>query len=395
MSTLTVSSLGPSSFVVSKCVSTVADIPLGHAGAHPLTYLNRSPLASSGSLPAVITKAYAAPVALDVIASSSPVVQSTLHSVVDTTLPTSTPFPVSASTSHGINDSPSLTSTLRSPVSFGGDTPANSADVLDVIAPPSPVVQSTRHTVVDDTLLASTPFPVPSSTSPGIDDGPPLISSPQIGQSPPVSFGGDAPANSADSGFSDVLDVVSPAIPTPTGGQRQGITAATIGGPVDTSIPNGETIGPVPLTSALPPGEIEISTITTPATTAIATTDFTSIPPSVISGYVVPFALSLHTADDRMSSVSQIDLFANHPPFDHDDGDKFRRTSLFTTTTEVVFYSSTEISGTPTSILKTETTKTVLPTVVPNHFHRSPSRLATPNSGLVQLDDGMPLTVLF
>jgi hypothetical protein len=434
---------------------------LGHAGAHPLTYLNRSPLASSGSLPAVITKAYAAPVALDVIASSSPVVQSTLHSVVDTTLPTSTPFPVSASTSHGINDSPSLTSTLRSPVSFGGDTPANSADVLDVIAPPSPVVQSTlhsvvdttlpastpfpvsastshgindspsltstlrspvsfggdtpansadvldviappspvvqstRHTVVDDTLLASTPFPVPSSTSPGIDDGPPLISSPQIGQSPPVSFGGDAPANSADSGFSDVLDVVSPAIPTPTGGQRQGITAATIGGPVDTSIPNGETIGPVPLTSALPPGEIEISTITTPATTAIATTDFTSIPPSVISGYVVPFALSLHTADDRMSSVSQIDLFANHPPFDHDDGDKFRRTSLFTTTTEVVFYSSTEISGTPTSILKTETTKTVLPTVVPNHFHRSPSRLATPNSGLVQLDDGMPLTVLF
>jgi hypothetical protein len=70
---------------------------------------------------------------------------------------------------------------------------------------------------------------------------------------PPVSFGGDAPSDSADLGFSDVLDVISPVIRTPAGGQPQGITAVTIGGPVDTSIPSGETTGPVPLTSALPP----------------------------------------------------------------------------------------------------------------------------------------------
>ena len=95
-----------------------------------------------------------------------------------------------------------------------------------------------------------------------------------------------------------------------------------------------------------------------------------------------------------MSSVSHIDLFGNHRPFGHDD-DRFKRTSLFTTTTEVVFYSLTEISGTPTSIPITETTATVLPTVVPVHSHRSQNRLATPNSGLAQPDDGMPLTVLF
>jgi hypothetical protein len=211
-----------------------------------------------------------------------------------------------------------------------------------------------------------------------MDDGPSLTSTPQTGQSPPVSFVDDAPTNSADSGFPNVLDIVSPVIPTPTSGQRQGITAATIGGLLDTSIPNGETISPVPITSALPPGEIQISTITAPATAATATTDFTSSPPSIISGYVVPFVWSLHTSDDCMSSVSQIDLFAHHRPFDHDNDDKFKKTSLFTTDTEVVFYSSTEISGTPTSILITGTTKTVLPTVVPNHFHRSPNRLATP-----------------
>jgi hypothetical protein len=98
-----------------------------------------------------------------------------------------------------------------------------------------------------------------------------------------------------------------------------------------------------------------------------------------------------------MSSVSQNDLFGGfpHPPFDHDDGDKFKTTSFFTSTTEVVFYSSTEISGTPTSILRTETSTTVLPTVVPVHFHKSPNRLATPNAGLAQFDDGMPLTVIF
>jgi hypothetical protein len=335
-----------------------------------------------------------APVALDVqvIAPSSPVVQSTRHTVVDATLPASTPFPIPASTGHGI-DGPSLTSTPQvgqsPPVSFGGDAPTNSADItrsfaapvaLDAISPLSPVVRSTLHTVVDAT---STHFPVPASTSPGIDDGPSLTSTPQIGQSAPVSFGVDAPANSADSGFSDVLVVVSPAIPTPTGGPPQGITAATIGGLVDA----------VPLTSALPPGEIGISTITAPA--AIATTNFTSIPSSVTSGYVVPFVWSLHTSDDCMSSVSQIDLFGNHRPFDHDDDDKFKKTSSFTTTTEVVSYSLTEISGRQTSIPITETKTTILPTVVPIHSHRSPNRLAIPNSGLAQLDGGMPLTVLF
>lgn len=385
---------------------------MGHATAYPLTYLNHSPLASSGSLPAVITKPFAAPVVLDVIASSSPVVQNTLHSVIDATLPASTPFPVPASTGHEIAEGPSHTSTLQigqSPVSFKGDAPANSVEVLDAIAPPSPVVQSTLHTVVDARLPASTPFPVPSSTStsPGTDDGPLFTSTPQIGQTPPVSFGGDvpansvdalhviapssavvvqstlhtadaklpastpfpvpastspgiddglsltstpqigqsspisfggdapansvdalhviappspaiqstlmpastpfpvpasaspgiddgpsltstpqidkspisfggdAPANSADSGFSDLPDVVSPAIPTP---------ATTVGGLVDTSIPNGETIGSVPLTSALPPGEIEIPTITAPATTSIATTNFSSILLSFTSG---------------------------------------------------------------------------------------------------------------
>ena len=299
-----------------------------HASAHPLTYLNRSPLASSGSLPAVITKPFAAPVALDVIVPSSPVVQSTLHTVVDATLP------------------------------------------------------------------ASIHVPVPASTSPGIDGVPSLTSTPQIGQSPPVSFGGDAPANSANSGFSDVADVISPTIPTPTGGLPQGITAG-IGGLADTSIPNGETTGPVPLTSALPPGEMRISTITAPTTTA--TTNFTSIPPSVISGYVVPFVLSFHSPDDCMSSFSQV--LAHHRPFNHNDDDddgRFKKTtSLFTITTEVVSYSLTEISGAQTSIPITVTTTTVQPTVVPVQFHRFPNRLATSNSGLAQLDDGMPLIIFF
>lgn len=82
--------------------------------------------------------------------------------------------------------------------------------------------------------------------------------------------------NSADPGL---LDVASPAAPTPTGGQppSQGITA---------SIPN---IDPGSLTSALSPGEIGTSTISASAVAAIATTDFTSIPLSVIPGYVVPF----------------------------------------------------------------------------------------------------------
>lgn len=307
--TLAVSSLGPSSFVVSEYVSAVADIPLGDASVPPLTYLNHSPLASSGSQPAVITKPLAAPVALDVIIPSSPVVQSTLHTIVDSTLPVSTPF-----------------------------------------------------------------------------------RTPQIGPSPSVSFGGDVPANSANSGFSNVLDVISPAIPTPTGGHPQGITAAMIGGLVDTSIPNGETISPGPLTSALPSGEIGISTITAPTTTANST-----IPPSIISGYVVPRVSSLHASHDCMSSVSQIDLFADHRPFGHDkdDNSRFKTTSLLTTTTEVVSYSLTEISGVQTSIPITKKIPTVLPTVVPVHSHRSPNRSATPNSGLPQFDDGIHLAVLF
>ena len=288
------------------------DIPLGYANPHPLTY--HSPLASPVSHPAVITKPFSAPVALDIIVPSSPVVQNTLHKVVDSTLPTSTPFPVPAS---------------------GASTP----------------------------------------------HGPSL----------PVSFGGDEPANSADSGFSDVPDVISPAIPTPTDGQPQGMTAAKFGGPVDTLIPNGQTISPGPLPSALPPG---ISITTAPTTTPIPT-----ISPSIFSGYVIPFGfvLPLRTSHNCMSSFSQIDLFAHHRPFDHDndDHDKFKSTSLFTTTTEVVSYSLAEISGKQTSMPITETIATVLPTVVPLHSHRSPNRLATRNSRLVQVDDDMPLTVLF
>jgi hypothetical protein len=277
---------------------------LWHASAHPLTCLNHSPLASSGSQSAVITKPFA-----------PPVVQSTLHTLIDTRLPASTPFPVPAR----IHDGPSLTSTT------------------------------------------------------------------QIGPSPPVSFGGDTPANIADSGFSDVLDVISPAIPTSSGGQPQGITAATIGGLVDPSIPNGETIGPVPLTSALLPGEIGISSITTaPPTTAIST-----IPPSPPSRYVVPFVLPLHTSDDCMSSVGQIDIVGSqHGP--DNDGNKSKITS------DVPFTETfTETSGTHTSIGTSETVITIPPTKVPVHSHRYPNRSATSNSGLAQLDDDMPLTIHF
>jgi hypothetical protein len=97
-----------------------------------------------------------------------------------------------------------------------------------------------------------------------------------------------------------------------------------------------------------------------------------------------------------MSGVRQIDLFGKHPPgHDNDDDDRSKRTSSFTTTSEVVSYSLTEISGTQTSIPITKTTTKVLPTLVPVHSHRYPNRSATPNSGLTQLDDGMPLTVRF
>lgn len=290
--------------------SPSAFLPLGHASAHPLTYLNRRPLASS-LLPAVMTKPFS----------------------------------------------------------------------LDTIAPSSPVVQNTLHTAVDATLPASTPFPVPASTSPGIDDGSSLTSTPQIDPSP-VLFGGDAPGNGADSGL---LDAVSPAAPTPTGGQppSQGINAST---------PN---IGPGSLTSALPPGEIGISTITAPAVAAISTTDSTSIPISVIPGYVV-IIFFLHTSDDRISYVSQIDFNSqaqDHNHHDHDDDDK--KTSSFTTTTTFTTYSTTEIAGRPTSILTTETSTVFGSTLVPVHLHKSPNRLETPNPGLAQLDDDIPLTALF
>ena len=176
-------------------------------------------------------------------------------------------------------------------------------------------------------------------------------------------------------------------IPTPTGGQPQGITAARIGRPVDTPTANGE-IGPVPLTSALPPGETGISTITALTTTPI--------PLSIISGYVVPFVMSLYTYDDCMSGVRQIDLLRSHlPGHGDDDDDRFKRPSSFTTTTEVVSYSLTEISGTQTSIPITKTATKVLPTLVPVHSHSPPNRSATPHSGLAQLDESMPLTIRF
>ena len=237
------------------------------------------PVSFGGDVPtnsADITRPFADTAVLDVISPSTPVVHSTLHTAVDATPSASTHLPIPANAGHGIDDRPSLSSTpqIGQNLPAEGDAPTNSADIikpfadpvsLDDISPSSPVVGSTLLTAVDATF---TPLPVPASTSPGINDGPSVTSTPQIGQSAPVSFGGDAPANSADSGFSDVLDAVSPAIPTPTGGQP-------IGGIVDT----------VPLTSALPPGEIGISTITAPA--AISTTNFTSVPSSVVSGYVV------------------------------------------------------------------------------------------------------------
>ncbi len=262
--------------------------------------------------------------------------------------------------------------------------------------PSSASIPALTNTRVDGPPLASTPLPVSVNTSPGrIDDSSSPTSSLPIGLTPPVSFGGDTPANGADSGFSDVPDVVGPVIQTLTGGQSQTIPVATIGGFVDNPIPNGETIGPAPLTSTFSSGEIGIATITSPATAAIATTGVTSVPPSAVPGCVVPFVLSLYTSDDCMSSVSPIDLFAtqsHHHLFDHHHH-KFKKTSSFTVATKVVFYASTEISGTPTSILKTETIRTVLPTVLPVHVHKSPNRSASPPSGLTQLDDSMLLTV--
>ncbi len=191
-------------------------------------------------------------------------------------------------------------------------------------------------------------------------------------------------------------DVLNLAIPTLTGGQPEATPAATIGGLNDPSIPNGEINDPAPLTSALPPGETGTAT---PATTAIVPS-IASVHPSFISGCGVPFVSSAHTSNDYMSSASQIDLFDHHGPFEHGhgddgDGDRFKKTSSITITTETTFYSLTEISGTPTSIPIKETITTVLPTVVPAHSHKSPNRSATPNSGLTQLDDDMPLTVFF
>ena len=77
-----------------------------------------------------------------------------------------------------------------------------------------------------------------------------------------------------------------------------------------------------------------------------------------------------------MFSVSRADFFEPHHPFFHDNGDddKFK-TSSFTIATEVVFFSRTLISGTPTSIPITETIQTVVPTVVPAHVFNSPNSI--------------------
>jgi hypothetical protein len=153
----------------------------------------------------------------------------------------------------------------------------------------------------------------------------------------------------------EFTDVPGPTFSTPTGKHPQAITAASIGGPVGTSIPNGATpavasplvsgtgipipsgsVGnaptvpgtdtplgyggvptvSAPLTSALAPlRETGTTAITAPTTTIIATTGTTSVPSSVISGYVVPFLyLSTHlttvcSASARPTSSNPITRF--------------------------------------------------------------------------------------
>src|SRR6266478_377148 len=319
-------------------------LPLRHASAHPLTCLDHSSLAPPRSLPAVTTQPLAAPVALDAIAPPSQGVQSTLQTPTLTdNIPSSSPFGTSATAS---TTSPLQPTTVISDELLGPTRKASSLKKLPL--PGSASIPALTRIVTDAPLPASTPFPVPASTSPGIDAGLSSTSPPPIGQRPPVSFGGDAPANDAGLVSSEVPDVLNLAIPTLTGGQPEATPAATIGGLNDPSIPNGEINDPAPLTSALPPGETGTAT---PATTAIVPS-IASVHPSFISGCGVPFVSSAHTSNDYMSSASQIDLFDHHGPFEHGhgddgDGDRFKKTSSITITTETTFYSLTEISGTP------------------------------------------------
>ena len=134
--------------------------------------------------------------------------------------------------------------------------------------------------------------------------------------------------------FIEVTDIPSPSTPIPASEQSQVVTATKIGGPVATSIPNGETTGtalispatPVPsenggasthpassvaslIAGTGPPnrsvgnglttptslgtplvnesvptvGETGTTIISAPTTPTIATTGITSVPPSVIS----------------------------------------------------------------------------------------------------------------
>ena len=115
-------------------------------------------------------------------------------------------------------------------------TPLSSNRVPLTSSESIPVLATTR---VDAPPPNSTPFPVPTSTSPGIDDGPSLTSTPPIDQSPSASLR-NAPVTRAGAEFIDAADAPSPANPTSTGGLPLVVTPTTTGGPVDTSIPDGE-----------------------------------------------------------------------------------------------------------------------------------------------------------
>ena len=406
----TVSSPSPSSFFVSRFVHTVADI----LRTYLLTYLNCSPLASLGSPAADTTEPLSTTSSLDDIDPSSSLdVQNSRTPTFKDSFPSSSLFDTSviAETTSPLRftavSSHELPGPTQTPLSSNGVSLPSSASIL--------ALTSTR---VDAPLPTFTPLPVPTSTDHGKDEDPSLTPTPPTDQSPSASLRDGVE-------FIKVTDIPNPSTPMPTGGQSQVVTATTIGGPVDSSIPNGETTGtalissatPVPSengghpvpnvasriagtgtpsssvgnapttpTSLEPPsgtgivptdstvGEIGTPIISAPATPTIATTGTTSVPSSVISEYVVPFLYLFTRLTGNTFSIGQFDFFNPHRPYPHDNGE----TSSFTTTIEVVFFSRTQISGLPTSIPITEKIQTVLPTVMPSHFSHSLNGSVTP-----------------
>ncbi|KAF8481551.1 hypothetical protein DFH94DRAFT_399244 [Russula ochroleuca] len=274
ISTFTVPTSGPS-FVVSSPL-TSSGSPYISAFSEPTFTLDPSLFITSGSrsLPAATTEFFAATGALDVIA----------------------PLPLDVQSKP---QTPAPTDNIPSSSLFGASVVADTTSPLQL-------TNVLADEPLEPALTSLSSNSVPSSSS-----------------RPSVSLGGDVPVTTR----AEFTDVPSPAISTPTERQPQTITAASIGGPVDTSIPNGEnpavaspfiagtkipssavgtaltvpaTDAPLgyggvptvsaPLTSALPSlGETGTTTITGPTTTIIATTGITSVPSSVISGCVEPF----------------------------------------------------------------------------------------------------------